>query len=233
VSTRQNRPEYLYFSPIRLSLIGIAAVLAVGAIACFAMVKIWPATGIFARHPWGTSFADVEPERADAVQESLVTPARAPSFDATEPAVTPTRSTSSNGMEATIWHGGYHRSPRADHCRSGHAGCQAYKCRLACREQVTPTTGYGAFSAEWLLLGGVWQSRCVVVVVTALLICGSGPAARSRSCARRLGPPFNHAISPGLWLLSYPVDVKPIASTFPDVPHECAMAMSIAELTHL
>jgi len=84
---RQSRPEYLYFSPTRLSLVGIAGAIAAGAISGFAVVKAWPETGIFPQRPEATSVAAIEPERFYPVPE--LAPISRPS-------------TSSNETQATI-----------------------------------------------------------------------------------------------------------------------------------
>lgn len=76
---RQSRPEYLYFSPTRLSLVGIAGAVAAGAISGFAMVKAWPETGIFPQRPEPAVVAATEPERFYPVPEPERTPAAAPS----------------------------------------------------------------------------------------------------------------------------------------------------------
>jgi hypothetical protein len=87
VSTRQNRPEYLYFSPNRLSLIGIAAAVAGGAISGFVMVKAWPETGIFPQYALTAPVDTFEPERV---------------YNLPEPPVTVKASTSWNTPETTI-----------------------------------------------------------------------------------------------------------------------------------
>jgi hypothetical protein len=86
---RQSRPEYLYFSPTRLSLVGIAGAVAVGAISSFAVVKAWPETGIFPQHSGPAVVAAVEPERFYPVP-------------APEPTLAATRPTSSDAIETTI-----------------------------------------------------------------------------------------------------------------------------------
>ena len=91
VSRRQNRPEYLYFSPTRLTLLGIA----VGAISGFAVIQIWPEIGIFAQRLRAVAVATVGPERVYAVPEPAVTPRPATSLNSTD-------STSSNTTEANI-----------------------------------------------------------------------------------------------------------------------------------
>jgi len=86
---RQSRPEYLYFSPTRLSLVGVAGAVAAGAISGLALVKAWPETGIFPQTPAPAVVAAIEPERFYPVP-------------APEPAPAATRSTVSNAMETTI-----------------------------------------------------------------------------------------------------------------------------------
>jgi hypothetical protein len=60
---RHSRPEYLYFSPTRLSLVGVAGTVVAGVISGVAVVKAWPETGIFPQHPAPTVVAAIEPER--------------------------------------------------------------------------------------------------------------------------------------------------------------------------
>ena len=95
MSARQNRPEYLYFSPyfspIRLNLLGIA----VGAISGFAVIQIWPEIDIFAQRLRAAAVATVGPERVYAVPEPAVTPRPAASSNSTH-------STSANTTEASI-----------------------------------------------------------------------------------------------------------------------------------
>jgi hypothetical protein len=66
---RHSRPEYLYFSPSRLSLVGIAGTIAAGGIFGFAVVKAWPEGGIFPHRPAAAVVAAVEPERFYPVPE--------------------------------------------------------------------------------------------------------------------------------------------------------------------
>jgi hypothetical protein len=86
---RQSRPEYLYFSPTRLSLVGVAGAVAAGAISGFALVKAWPETGIFPQSSAPAIVAAIEPERFYPVPEP----------ESARPA---TRSTLSDAMETTI-----------------------------------------------------------------------------------------------------------------------------------
>jgi hypothetical protein len=88
---RQSRPEYLYFSPSRLSLVGIVGTVAAGGIFGFAVVKAWPEGGMFPHRPAAAVVAAIEPERfypvpepapsarssiaADAVQATIPAPA--------------------------------------------------------------------------------------------------------------------------------------------------------------
>jgi hypothetical protein len=96
VSTRQNRPEYLYFSPIRLMLGIILGTIAVGAISGFAVIQIWPEIDIFAQRLRAAAVATIgPPERVYAVPEPAVTPRPATSSNSTD-------STSSNTTEASI-----------------------------------------------------------------------------------------------------------------------------------
>jgi hypothetical protein len=60
---RHSRPEYLYFSPTRLSLVGVAGAIAAGAISVYAVVKAWPESGLFPQHPGPAVVAAIEPER--------------------------------------------------------------------------------------------------------------------------------------------------------------------------
>jgi hypothetical protein len=66
---RQVRPEYLYFSPTRLSLVGLAGAVAAGGLFGFAVVKAWPEGGIFPQRPAAAVAAAVEPERFYPVPE--------------------------------------------------------------------------------------------------------------------------------------------------------------------
>jgi hypothetical protein len=84
---RQSRPEYLYFSPTWLSLVGIAGAIAVGAISGFAVVKAWPESGIFPQRPEPMAVATVEPERF---------------YPVPEPAPAVTHPTSPSEIEASI-----------------------------------------------------------------------------------------------------------------------------------
>ena len=87
MSTRQNRPEYLYFSPIRLILASIAGAIAVGAISAFAVIQIWPEIEIFAQRLRAASVATIGAPRVYAVPE---------------PTAAPTHSTSSTTTEASV-----------------------------------------------------------------------------------------------------------------------------------
>ena len=87
MSTRQNRPEYLYFSPTWVSLVGIAAAIAVGAISGFAVIQIWPEIDIFAQRLRPAAVATIEPARVYAVPEPAVTPRPATSSNTTEAGV--------------------------------------------------------------------------------------------------------------------------------------------------
>jgi hypothetical protein len=69
VSIRQQRPEYLYFSPVRLDLIGSAAAIAVVAISCFALVKARPEIQIFAQRLRTAAMPTADPERGHEVPE--------------------------------------------------------------------------------------------------------------------------------------------------------------------
>lgn len=73
---RHSRPEYLYFSPRRLSLAGVAGAVAAGGIFGFAVVKAWPEGGIFPNRPTATVVAAVEPERFYPVPEPAPPSAR-------------------------------------------------------------------------------------------------------------------------------------------------------------
>jgi hypothetical protein len=89
---RQSRPEYLYFSPSRLSLVGIAGTIAAGGIFGFAVVKAWPESGIFPQRSAAPVVAAIEPERFYPVPEPA--PITRPSIasntvEATIPAPTP------------------------------------------------------------------------------------------------------------------------------------------------
>jgi hypothetical protein len=82
---RQSRPEYLYFSPTRLSLVGIAGAIAAGAISGFAVVKAWPESGIFPQRAGPAVVAAIEPERSYPVPEPAApTAPRPPASDAVE-----------------------------------------------------------------------------------------------------------------------------------------------------
>jgi hypothetical protein len=83
---RQSRPEYLYFSPSRLSLVGIAGTIAAGGIFGFAVVKAWPEDGIFPHRPPAPVVAAIEPERFYPVPEPA--PAARPSTASDPVAVT-------------------------------------------------------------------------------------------------------------------------------------------------
>ena len=75
MSTRQHRPEYLYFSPTQLSLAGVAGAIAMAAISGFAVIQVWPAIDTFAQRLRTTAtVAAIEPERVYAVPEPAVTP---------------------------------------------------------------------------------------------------------------------------------------------------------------
>ena len=73
MSTRQNQPEYLYFSPIRLNLIGMAVAAAIAAIFGLAIVQVWPGIRILAQALRTTAVAVIQPARVDAPAESAVT----------------------------------------------------------------------------------------------------------------------------------------------------------------
>src|SRR5919108_3117289 len=68
VSTRQNQPEYLYFSPSWLNLLGIAGAIAVAAISSFLVVKIWAGIDVFAQRLRTAAVAAIE-QRMYAVPE--------------------------------------------------------------------------------------------------------------------------------------------------------------------
>jgi len=85
---RHSRPEYLYFSPTRLSLVGVAGTVVAGVISGVAIVKAWPETGIFPQHSAPAVVAAAEPERFYPVPEP--------------PPVAARPSSSVNGIEATI-----------------------------------------------------------------------------------------------------------------------------------
>ncbi|MBV9629100.1 MAG: hypothetical protein JO230_13460 [Xanthobacteraceae bacterium] len=85
---RHSRPEYLYFSPTRLSLVGVAGTVVAGVISGVAIVKAWPEDGIFPQHSTPAVVAAVEPERFYPVPEP--------------PPVAARPSSSVNGIEATI-----------------------------------------------------------------------------------------------------------------------------------
>ena len=87
MSTRQNRPEYLYFSPTWLSLVGIAAAIAVGAISGFAVIQIWPEIDIFAQRLRTVAVAAIKPERVYAVLEPAANPEPAASANTTETSI--------------------------------------------------------------------------------------------------------------------------------------------------
>jgi hypothetical protein len=87
VSTRQNRPEYLYFSATRLNLLGIAGVIAVGAISVLLVVKVAPGIGIFAQRLRTVAVAAIKPERVYAVLEPAATPEPAASANTTETSI--------------------------------------------------------------------------------------------------------------------------------------------------
>ena len=87
MSTQQHRPEYLYFSPIRLILAGIAGAIAVGAISGFAVIQIWPEIDIFAERLRAAAVATIGPERVYAVPEPAVIPRPATSSNTTEAGV--------------------------------------------------------------------------------------------------------------------------------------------------
>jgi hypothetical protein len=95
VRTRQNRPEYLYFSPIRLILASIAGAIAVGAISAFAVIQIWPEIEIFAQRLRAAPVVTIGPERVYTVLEPTVTPRPATSSSSTH-------STSSTTIEASV-----------------------------------------------------------------------------------------------------------------------------------
>lgn len=90
---RHSRPEYLYFSPTRLSLVGVAGTLVAGVISGVAVVKAWPETGIFPQHSAPAVVAAIEPERFYPVPEPPPSAARPSSsvdaIEATIPAPTP------------------------------------------------------------------------------------------------------------------------------------------------
>ena len=75
MSTREHRPEYLYFSPTRLSLAGIVGASAMAAISGFAVIQVWPTIETFAQRLRTTAtVAAIEPERVYAVPEPTMTP---------------------------------------------------------------------------------------------------------------------------------------------------------------
>jgi hypothetical protein len=87
VSTREHRPEYLYFSPTRLSVAGIVGAIATAAISSFAVIQVWPAIDIFAQRLRTTAtLAAIEPERVYAVPELAMTP-RAANSTTTEASI--------------------------------------------------------------------------------------------------------------------------------------------------
>ena len=92
---RQNRPEYLYFSPIRLILASIAGAIAVGAISAFAVIQIWPEIETVAQRHRAASVATIVPQRVYAVPEPTVAPTPATSSSSTH-------STSSTTTEASV-----------------------------------------------------------------------------------------------------------------------------------
>jgi hypothetical protein len=95
VSTRHNRPEYLYFSPIRLILASIAGAIAVGAISAFAVIQMWPEIEIVAQRLRAAPGATTGAEHVYAMPELTVTPRPAASSSSTH-------STSSNTREASV-----------------------------------------------------------------------------------------------------------------------------------
>ena len=87
MSTREHRPEYLYFSPTRLSLAGIVGAVATAAISGFAVIQVWSAIDIFAQRLRTTAtVAAIEPERVYAVPELAMTP-RAANSTTTEASI--------------------------------------------------------------------------------------------------------------------------------------------------
>ena len=88
MSTRQHRPEYLYFSPTQLSLAGVAGAIAMAAISGFAVIQVWPAIDTFAQRLRTTAtVAAIESERVYAGPELAVTPRPATSSNTTEAGV--------------------------------------------------------------------------------------------------------------------------------------------------
>ena len=88
MSTREHRPEYLYFSPTQLSLAGVAGAIAMAAISGFAVIQVWPAIDTFAQRLRTTAtVAAIESERVYAVPEPAVTPRPATSSNTTEAGV--------------------------------------------------------------------------------------------------------------------------------------------------
>ena len=90
MSTREHRPEYLYFSPTRLSLAGVAGAIAMAAISGLAVIQVWPAIDTFAQRLRTTAtVAAIESERVYAVPEPAVTPrpANSTTTEASIPAV--------------------------------------------------------------------------------------------------------------------------------------------------
>jgi hypothetical protein len=81
---RHSRPEYLYFSPTRLSLVGVAGAIAAGAISGFAVVKAWPEGGIFPQRAPTEAVAAIEPERFYPVPEPPRATRPSSSVDAVE-----------------------------------------------------------------------------------------------------------------------------------------------------
>jgi hypothetical protein len=96
VSTREHRPEYLYFSPTRLSLAGVAGAIAKAAISGIAVIQVWPPIDTFAQRLRTTAIvAAIESERVYAVPEPAVTARTATSSNSTH-------STSSDTTGASI-----------------------------------------------------------------------------------------------------------------------------------
>jgi hypothetical protein len=111
VQTRQHRPEYLYFSPGRLDLIGMAAAVGVGAISCVALLQLWPGIGFLGQGLRTAVVAAIQPDPVSALPDRSVTSTLLSPSPAIEAAVMPTHSsarmspvnsTSSSVMEPMI-----------------------------------------------------------------------------------------------------------------------------------
>jgi len=170
VSTREHRPEYLYFSPTRLSLAGIAGAIATAAISGFAVIQVWPTIDSFAQGRRTTAaVVAIEPKRAYAVAEKAVTQGSANSAttEASIPAVS--SPPEAEGVNSQI--------PPIDRSLKGAAFWAAQRARV---EAITALV-----HARWALAsaGGAKPELGVTGPIAAAneLTCGR-TGKRSREC---------------------------------------------------